>query len=181
MLTGDIQMDGGIKFTLIIYVKAVFPIWPMHDIPRLPAGVFFQSECFHRAVQVFLQLLRMCNRCVQHKQAARRDPLRKSMEGTADIIQRFEIIQMVRLHIQNYADKRGKLQETVKIFACLRHKIRRMSNLYIAVYGGEYTAYGNRRVFFRFQQNFRNHGGRRRFSMRTRDSNGILIFLHDMP
>ena len=26
---------------------------------------------------------------------------------------------MVRLHIQNYADKRGKLQETVKIFAAI--------------------------------------------------------------
>ena len=98
-----------------------------------------------------------------------------------DIIQIFEEIQMVSINIQDNADFRKKVQETVGIFTGFCDKNAVGTHTDITVDCRKNTTYGNGRIGISSQQNVGNHGGCSRFSVRAGYGNRKLIIGHKLP
>ena len=178
---GNMQMYGGEKCAVVVYVKAVSAVSFMNDVFRPPVSFFAETKCFHMTGQAVCQFFHIVDLFGNHQQTLVRYSLGEGVERTADVFQCFEIIQMVAFYVQDNGNERIELQEAVKVFAGFRHKIGGIADAQIAADGGQDAAYGDGRVFFGCQQDFGNHGCGCGFAMGAGYGYGIMIFVHDLP
>ena len=180
VVAGNVQMDGAEEFAFVIYVEGVCTIVFMYYIFCLPCSTVFHTKGFCCAVQFCDQFIHIIDLLIDDHNAVCRNTLCESVEGTADMRQVFEIIQMVAFYIQNNADFRIELQEAVEIFAGFCYEERRMADLQIAADCGQDAADCDGRICFCCQQDLGNHGCCGCFAMCTGYSDGVCVFAHDL-
>ena len=110
-----------------------------------------------------------------------REKLCKASERMTDVLNIFEKVQMIGIHIQDHADFWEKAEKAVGIFAGLGHKGLRLPHTDIASDGRKNAAYADGRVAGSFQKDLGNHGSGCGLAMSTGNGDGCLVIAHDLP
>ena len=106
--------------------------------------------------------------------------LGKLPERAADILDIFEKVQMVSIHVEDQADLREKTQETVGILAGFCDKGTGVAGTDISADRGQDSADGNRGITLGGEKNVGTHGGSGGFSVCSGDCDGSFVIFHHL-
>ena len=99
------------------------------------------------------------------------------MERLHNIIERAEIVEMIGIDICDDADGGVELQERIDIFTRFANNVRTFADSAVAVDERQLAADDGARVTSGFNQDLREHAGRRRFAVRAGNRNGVCKLL----
>ena len=99
------------------------------------------------------------------------------MERLHNIIERAEIVEMIGIDICDDADGGVELQERIDIFTRFANNIRTFADSAVAVDERKLAADDGARVTSGFNQDLREHTGRRRFAVRAGNRNRVCKLL----
>ena len=133
------------------------------------------------AGESFRHRLKLIAGRVDNERAVLRDERRETVEGRSDVVEVLEEIQMVGVDVENDGDVREKAEETVRILAGFRDKIRGGADARRTADRGKNAADQDRRIGLSGHQDLGDHGGRRGLAVRAGDRDRGRIVLHKLP
>ena len=104
----------------------------------------------------------------------------KLMEGFLDVRQILEIIQVIRLHIQNHRQGGEEIEEGIAVLAAFQNDGISVAHPMARVEQRQITADHDGGIHVRRHQNMGHHRGGRGFSVGAGNADGIFIGLHDL-
>ena len=105
---------------------------------------------------------------------------RKLVEGFLDVRQIFEIIQMIRLHVQHDRQRGEEIQEGITVFAAFQHDGVPVADPVSRVQQGQVAADHDRGIHIRFHEDMGHHGRGGGLSVCAGDADGVMVGLHDL-
>ena len=106
--------------------------------------------------------------------------LGKLMERCFNILQIFEVVQMVCLNIQNNRQCRIEIQEGIAILTAFQNDRIAIADTVPRMQQRQITADHNRGITFRFHHDMGHHGSGGGFTVGTGNADCVLIGLHDL-
>ena len=103
------------------------------------------------------------------------------MEGFHNVVHGFEIIQMVRVNVQDHRYRRMELQEGVHILTGFHHHGFAVPNAGVGPQHGQLSPNNGAGVHAALDEDFREHGGGGGFAMGAGDRHGALEFPGQQP
>ena len=134
----------------------------------------------HSAVKAAGDLFIVRNLRIDDQGAVRGNKLGKFAERAADVVEILEEIQVIRVDIQNDADAREHIQETVRVLACFRGKILTVSDPDVSADAVEDASDGKGGIRSGCHHDLGDHGCRSCLSVGAADRDGILVSAHDL-
>lgn len=101
------------------------------------------------------------------------------VEALFDVVERFEIIQMIRVNVGDDGDERIQLEEGVDIFARLADDDVAVTDVAVAAEEGQLAADDRGRVKARADQKLAEHGGGRGLAVSARDRDRAVVSAGD--
>ena len=103
----------------------------------------------------------------------------KLMEGMLDLLQIFEIIQMILLDIQHHRQGGVEVQEGVTVFAALQHNGVAVAHPVSCVEDRQVAADHDGGIPLSRHEDMGHHGGSGGLTMGTGEADGVFVFTHD--
>ncbi len=167
------QVDLTELFALVHQVKGLVSALDVVQIRGIVVVGFSETEGDHRERNVLDRVKDVLVVAVVDDQT--RGQVTELVEALLDIVERFEVIEVIRINVGDDRDVRRQLQEGIHIFARLAYDDIALTDIAVTAEEGELAADDRGRIKARADQQLAEHRGGRGLAVGARDRDGAVV------
>ena len=179
MTAGNLQADFTEFLALVHEVKGLVSPLDVPEVRGIVVVRLAEAEADHRQINAFNSLQHILVIAVDDETAG--GQMAELVEALFDIIQRLEVVQMIRVDVEDDRDIRRQLEEGVHILACFAHDDVAVTDIAVAADEGQLAADDGGGIKAGADQHLAEHSGSGRLAVRTGYGDAAAIAAGDDP
>lgn len=177
MSAGDLQVDLAEQLALVHQVELFIRALAVSEVHGVVVVGFSEAEGDHRELYVFDRVEDVLVIAVVDDKP--RGQVTELVEALFDIVERFEVVEMICVDVGDDGDIRIQLEEGIDIFARLADDDIALTDIAVAAEERQLAADDRGGIEARSDQRLAEHSGGRGLAVGTRDRDGAVVAAGD--